>query len=232
MEFTTPLIGATLVRRYKRFLADVTLDDGREVTAHVANPGSMMGMADAGTRVWLEPNDDPKRKLKFSWKVSETTDDHFICVDTSMANKVIGAALATQDIQEMAKYQTIQSEVKYSKNSRVDFLCSQDGLPDVYLEVKSVTLSRQVGLAEFPDSVTKRGAKHMDDLGQMVDAGHRAILLYLINRTDCQKFDLARDIDPIYDQACKIAIERGVELLCYSADIDENQISLGARIEF
>lgn len=188
-----------------------------------------MGLATEGTDIWLEPNDDPKRKLKFSWKLSELGQDQFVCVDTALPNRVVGEALRSRSVMEFADYDTVKAEVKYSENSRVDFLLSGTNLPNVYLEVKSVTLSRQNGLAEFPDSVTARGAKHLDALAQMVELGHRAVLFYLINRTDCDRFGVARDIDPNYAAALDDAKARGVEVMGYTADISPRYIVLGRR---
>ena len=159
MRFQTDLIPARLIRRYKRFLADCILEDGREITAHCANPGSMIGLADEGMKVWLEPNDDPKRKLNFGWRLVEHGNGHFTGVDTSVPNRALRKTLDQRQIPELAGYETVRSEVKYGENSRIDFLLTQDGLPDCYVEVKSVTLSRILGQAEFPDSVTKRGRK-------------------------------------------------------------------------
>jgi sugar fermentation stimulation protein A len=229
MKFDTPLIPATLIRRYKRFLADVTLKDGREVTAHVANPGSMLGMKDAGLPVWLEPNDDPKRKLKYSWKLAELDKGTLIGVDTSFPNKIVSEALRGNEIPETI-YQNIRPEVKYGENSRIDFLLTEDGRPDCYLEVKSVTLSREQGLAEFPDSVTKRGAKHMNELARMVNVGHRAAVLYLVQRNDIDRFVVAGDIDPEYARQFSIACDAGVEVYCYGTNISPSGISLGERI--
>ncbi|MGI9370763.1 MAG: DNA/RNA nuclease SfsA [Ruegeria sp.] len=213
MRFETPLVPARLIRRYKRFLADCTLEDGREVTAHCANPGSMMGLADPGTKIWLEPNDDPKKKLKYGWRLVDHENGHFTGVDTSVPNKALRAVLARGGIPELAAYDTVRAEVKYGKNSRIDFLLSGPGLPDAYVEVKSVTLSRQHGLAEFPDSVTARGTKHLGELAAMVAQGHRAIMLYLVQRTDCDRFALAADIDPAYAAAFETAQAQGVERL-------------------
>uniref|UniRef100_UPI0035612B84 DNA/RNA nuclease SfsA n=1 Tax=Shimia sp. TaxID=1954381 RepID=UPI0035612B84 len=148
MRFQTPLVPAELIRRYKRFLADARLEDGREVTAHCANPGSMMGLADPGCRIWLEPNDDPKKKLKFGWRLVEHDSGHFTGVDTSVPNRALKALLQSQGIPELAQYPVVRPEVKYGHSSRIDFLLSGGGA-DLYLEVKSVTLSRQPGLAEF-----------------------------------------------------------------------------------
>ena len=230
MKFNPPLIPATLIRRYKRFLADVTLNDGREVTAHVANPGSMLGMKNEGLRVWLEQNDDPKRKLKYSWKIAELQSGALVGVDTSLPNKIVKEALMTSLASELG-YGTVKAEVKYGENSRVDFLLSEPGKPDCYLEVKSVTLSRSPGLAEFPDSVTQRGTKHMGELAKMVERGHRAVLLYLIQRNDADRFAIAADIDPSYAQAFEKAKRSGVEVLCYDTEISCNDICFGKKID-
>ena len=227
MRFQTPLVPATLIRRYKRFLADCRLPDGREITAHCANPGSMMGLAEPGMRIWLEPNDDPKKKLRFGWRLVEHEDGHFTGVDTSVPNRALRAALEAQEVPPLAAYGTVRPEVRYGQNSRIDFLLTEPGLPDAYVEVKSVTLSRTPGLAEFPDSVTTRGAKHLAELAHMANAGHRAVMLYLVQRTDCTRFDLARDLDPGYGQAYDEARAQGVETLCFGTRISPQEIRLG-----
>ncbi|WP_281973799.1 DNA/RNA nuclease SfsA [Ruegeria faecimaris] len=219
MRFETPLVPAHLIRRYKRFLADCRLEDGREVTAHCANPGSMMGLAEPGEKIWLEPNDDPKKKLKYGWRLVDHENGHFTGVDTSVPNRALRASLMAREIPELAMYETVRPEVKYGENSRVDFLLTQPGLQDAYVEVKCVTLSREPGLAEFPDSVTARGTKHLGELTAMVDQGHRAILLYLVQRTDCERIALAADIDPTYATAFELAQARGVEKLVYGTRI-------------
>ncbi|RLJ99878.1 DNA/RNA nuclease SfsA [Ruegeria conchae] len=219
MRFETPLIPARLIRRYKRFLADCRLEDRREVTAHCANPGSMMGLAEPGEKIWLEPNDDPKKKLKYGWRLVDHENGHFTGVDTSVPNKALRAALEAREIPELASYETVRPEVKYGENSRIDFLLTQPGLPDAYVEVKSVTLSRQPGLAEFPDSVTARGTKHLGELAAMAAQGHRAVMLYLVQRTDCDRFALAADIDPTYAAAFEVARAQGVEKLVYGTQI-------------
>ncbi|WP_319545546.1 DNA/RNA nuclease SfsA [Ruegeria conchae] len=219
MRFETPLIPARLIRRYKRFLADCRLEDGREVTAHCANPGSMMGLAEPGEKIWLEPNDDPKKKLKYGWRLVDHENGHFTGVDTSVPNKALRAALEAREIPVLAAYETVRPEVKYGENSRIDFLLTQPGLPDAYVEVKSVTLSRQPGLAEFPDSVTARGTKHLGELAAMAAQGHRAVMLYLVQRTDCDRFALAADIDPTYAAAFEAARAQGVEKLVYGTQI-------------
>lgn len=230
MKYETPLIPGTLLRRYKRFLSDIQLEDGREVVAHCANPGAMTGLATPGTRVWVEPNDDPKRKLKFSWKLCEL-EGGFANIDTSSANKLVAEALAMEAIPELAAYGGVRAEVKYGEKSRVDFLLSEAGLPDLYLEVKSVTLMREARLAEFPDTVTTRGAKHLAELGDMVRAGHRAVLFFVVNRTDCREVCVARDIDPAYAEAFERAVEAGVEVVAYDAEIGPLEIRLRRRCE-
>ncbi|MDA7965847.1 DNA/RNA nuclease SfsA [Ruegeria sp.] len=222
MRFETPLVPARLIRRYKRFLADCQLEDGREVTAHCANPGSMMGLAEPGERIWLEPNDDPKKKLKYGWRLVDHENGHFTGVDTSVPNKALRAALEVGEIAQLAAYETVRAEVKYGQNSRIDFLLTHPGLPDAYVEVKSVTLSRQPGLAEFPDSVTARGTKHLGELAAMAAQGHRAIMLYLVQRTDCDRFALATDVDPAYAAAFEAAT--GVERLIVGTRISPDGI--------
>lgn len=225
MEFPSPLIPARLIKRYKRFLADCTLEDGREVTAHCANPGSMMGLAVPGTKIWLEPNDDPKKKLKFGWRLVDHENGHFTGVDTSVPNRALKAALEAHAFPELGPYDRVRPEVKYGEKSRIDFLLEGEGL--TYVEVKSVTLARHVGLAEFPDSVTARGAKHLVELANMVREGHRAVMFYLVQRTDCERFDLARDIDPTYAAEFAKARAAGVEVMCYDTRITPAGVNIG-----
>jgi sugar fermentation stimulation protein A len=230
MRFQTPLVPATLIRRYKRFLADCLLPDGREITAHCANPGSMMGLAEPGCKIWLEPNDDPKKKLKYGWRLVDHENGHFTGIDTAVPNRVMGQALRRQQIAPLADYTDVQAEVKYGQGSRIDYLLRAPGLPDLYLEIKSVTLCRQSGLAEFPDSVTKRGAKHLDELADMVAQGHRAAMLYLVQRTDCTAFDLARDIDPAYGHAFDAARAAGVEIFCFDTLISPRAVDMSGPV--
>ncbi len=232
MKFTTPLIPATLLRRYKRFLADARLEDGTEITAHCANPGSMMGLKDEGLRIWLEPNDDPKKKLKYGWRLVEHDGGHFTGVDTSVPNRALKQALLAKDLPELADYETVRSEVKYGTNSRIDFLLSDQAKPDLYVEVKSVTLMREVGKAEFPDSVTARGTKHLQELTEMVAQGHDAMMLYLVQRTDADHVTLADDIDPTYAAAFDAARAAGVQVLAYDCQISPQQITIGRALPF
>ncbi|MEM9909363.1 MAG: DNA/RNA nuclease SfsA [Pseudomonadota bacterium] len=213
MRFQTPLQSGILLRRYKRFLADIRLADGREITAHCANPGAMLGLAESGHTVWVEPVFDPRRKLKFAWRLVELGDGCFVGVDTSLPNRLAGKALMDQSIAELAGYDTILPEQKYGEKSRVDFLLRQSNGPDAYVEVKSVTLSRTTGLAEFPDSVTLRGTRHLHDLANMARQGHRAVLFFVVQRSDCTRLKVAGDLDPAYAAAMNDALAAGVEII-------------------
>lgn len=232
MDFQTPLIPARLIRRYKRFLADMRLPDGREVTAHCANPGSMLGLKDEGQLCWLEPNDDPKKKLKYGWRLVDHENGNFTGVDTSLPNRALKAALMAGEIPEVADYATIRPEVKYGENSRVDFLLTDPAKQDLWLEVKSVTLCREPGLAEFPDSVTARGTKHLNDLADQARAGHRSMLFYLVQRTDSASVTLADDIDPTYAEAFRKARKAGLEVLAYDCKITPKGVTLNAPVPF
>ena len=235
MRFPAPLIPATLLRRYKRFLADVVLPDGETITAHVANPGAMTGLAAPGARVWLSKSDKPGRKLAHSWELVEVDfggGAELVGVNTAYPNPLIGAALAAGAIPELAGYETIRREVKYGRNSRVDFLLEHAGRPACYVEIKNVHLMRQRGLAEFPDAKTERGAKHLDELSDMVAAGARAVMLYLIQIGSAQRFALARDIDPKYAAAFDRARLRGVEAIAWRCAIDCSGIEVVAPVPF
>ncbi|ODN70670.1 DNA/RNA nuclease SfsA [Methylobrevis pamukkalensis] len=229
MRFAAPLVTGRLVKRYKRFLADVILDSGEEVTAHCANPGSMLGLNPAGARVWLSRSDDPKRKLPWSWEILEV-DGGLVGINTGHPNGLVAEAIAAGSIPELAGYPLLRREVKYGRNSRIDMLLSGGGRPDCYVEVKNVHLMRQPGLAEFPDSVTARGAKHLAELGDMAEAGFRAVMVFLVQRTDCDRFALAADIDPAYAAGFEIATRRGVETLVYACDITPEGIEVTRRI--
>ncbi len=232
MRFQTPLIPGRLIRRYKRFLADVRLEDGCEVTAHIANPGSMLGLKEEGQKIWLEPNDDPKKKLKFGWRLVDHENGHFTGVDTSVPNRALRAALLAREVVELAEYPDIRPEVKYGSGSRVDFLLSGGDQRPLWLEVKCVTLSREPGLGEFPDSVTARGRKHINELVDMIRKGDRAMLFYLVQRSDCTRVTLASDIDPAYAETFRAAMAEGLEVLCYDTKISPEGVWLGQRLPF
>jgi sugar fermentation stimulation protein A len=233
MRFPSPLIPATLIRRYKRFLADVTLPNGEEITAHVANPGAMTGLDAPGSKVWLSKSDNPKRKLRYSWELVEVdfgTGAEPVGVNTAHPNALVGEALQAKTIPELAGYTSIRREVKYGKNSRIDFLLESEGQPPCYVEIKNVHLMRTPGLAEFPDSVTARGAKHLDELASMVEAGARAVMLYLIQIGSAERFALARDIDRAYGQAFDYARKVGVEAFAWKCAISPESIDVAAPV--
>ncbi|MFN0264058.1 DNA/RNA nuclease SfsA [Tepidamorphus sp. 3E244] len=233
MQFPKPLIPGTLVRRYKRFLADVTLESGETITAHCANPGAMTGLADPGIPVWLSLSDDPKRKLKYSLEVVQVDDGAGPCcvgINTSHPNRIVEAAIGAGAIPQLAGYETMRREVRYGTNSRIDLLLESEGRPPCYVEVKNVHLVRQTALAEFPDSVTARGAKHLAELAKMAQSGARAVMFYLVQRGDCADFQLAADIDPAYAQAFAAARDAGVEAICYACNVSPEAILLGGPV--
>ncbi len=229
MKFAAPLIKGRLIRRYKRFLADIELEDGNVITAHVANPGSMMGLKDEGMTVWLSESDNPKRKLPYSWELVEA-DGALVGINTAHPNGIAAAAIERGDVPSLSGYDHLTREVKYGENSRIDILLSGGDKPDCYVEIKNVTLKRDSHHAEFPDSVTARGAKHLKELAAMVAAGHRAVMFYLVQRADCGAFRLAADIDPAYAVAFAEALAAGVEILCYDCHITPAGICLGSPV--
>ena len=231
MQLPTPLYPGTLIKRYKRFLADISLEDGTIITAHCANPGSMLGVAITGAPVWVSRHDDKKRKLPYSWELIEL-DGVLIPINTSNPNKIVAEALEQGKIPELSNYAEHRREVKYAEASRVDFLLSGGGHPEpCYLEVKNVHLSREDGLAEFPDSVTARGKKHLLDLLAMRRKGARAVLLFVVQRMDCTRFQPASDIDPEYGAALSAARTGGVETLCYDCEITTKAVVLRRPVE-
>lgn len=234
MRFPAPLTRGTLIRRYKRFLADIDLVSGETVTAHCANPGSMMGLAEPGSRVWLSPNANPKAKLDWRWELVRTAEGHLVCINTGWPNRVAEEALAAGVIPELAGYESLRREVKYGAGSRIDILLEDPARPPCYVEIKSVTLRRPEGshptAAEFPDAVTKRGAKHLRELADVAANGGRAVMLYLVQRGDCDRFRVAADIDPAYAEAMRNARRRGVEVLCRRCDVTQQGVDMGAAL--
>jgi sugar fermentation stimulation protein A len=231
MRYPAPLVPATLVKRYKRFLADVVLPSGETVTVHCANPGAMTGLNVPGARVWLSTSANPNRKLPHSWELIEVDlggGAELVGINTAHPNALAAEAIAAGAIPELAGYDTIRREVKYGKGSRVDFLLEAPGRPPCYVEIKNVHLMRRAGLAEFPDAVTKRGARHLQELADMVAAGSRAVMLFLVQIGSARSFALARDIDPAYGRAYDAARAAGVEaiarrcrLTCDGIDVAE-----------
>lgn len=228
MKFARPLVRGTLIRRYKRFLADIRLEDGRAVTAHCANPGAMLGVTDPGLPVWLLESADPRRKLPWSWELV-LTEGTLLGVNTAAPNRLVPEALARGGIAELEGYDTVRREVAYGLASRVDLLLSAPGRPICYLEIKNVHLKRGTR-AEFPDCVTERGARHMAELAGMARAGHRAVVLFVVQRGDCRAFRVAGDLDPAYNRAFEAARRAGVEALCYACDVSEDGIDLAGPL--
>src|SRR4051794_3210449 len=233
MRFPVPLLPATLVRRYKRFLADVLLPSGETITVHCANPGAMIGLNVPGARVWLSKSANSKRKLAHSWELIEVDlggGAELVGINTSHPNALAGEAIAAGLIPELAGYASIRREVKYGENSRVDFLLEDPKRPPCYVEIKNVHLMRKPGLAEFPDSVTQRGAKHLVELSAMVAAGHRAVMLYLVQIGSAQRFALARDIDPGYGRAFDAARTAGVEAIARRCRLTHDGIEVAEPV--
>ena len=233
MRFTAPLIPATLIRRYKRFLADVALPSGETVTVHCANPGSMIGLAAPGARVWLSKSGNPKRKLGHSWELVEVdlgSGAELVGINTTNPNALAAEAIAAGRIPELAGYGSVRREMRYGKNSRVDFLLEEPGRPPCFLEIKNVHLMRQRGLAEFPDAVTKRGAKHLLELAQVAAAGARSVMLFLVQIASAERLALARDIDPVYGAQFDLARGRGMEALARRCRLSREGIEVAEAI--
>ncbi|EJK2116443.1 sugar fermentation stimulation protein SfsA [Vibrio navarrensis] len=235
MQFQPKLQAATLQKRYKRFLADVTYQDGSTGTIHCANTGAMTGCATAGDTIWYSTSDNPKRKYPHSWELTETVHGERICVNTSRANQLAVEAIENGWITELQNYDRLQTEVKYgSENSRIDILLSAHDKATCYIEVKSVTLLEpsEPGQGYFPDAVTTRGQKHLRELTEMAQNGNRAILLFAVLHSGIEKVSAALHIDAKYSQLLKQAQKAGVEILCYKAEISNTEIRLNSAIEF
>lgn len=228
MRFSSSLVKGKLIKRYKRFLADVELADGSIVTAHCANTGSMLGLKDPGITVYLSPA--TSGKLAYRWELVHIGGS-LISINTSHPNKLAEEAIINKIIPEFAAYDNIRREVKYGENSRIDLLLESPNLPPCYVEVKTVMTKRNIH-AEFPDAVTSRGTKHLEELTSMVEQGARAAMLYVAMRNDCDTFTLAHDIDPAYVAASKIAFAAGVEKYCYQCDISLEEIRITKPMTF
>lgn len=229
MQFPDTLIPGRLIRRYKRFLSDIEMPDGAVVVAHCANPGSMLGLATPGMIAWLSPATNPARKLKYSWELVES-DGALVGINTGRANALVAEALDQGRLKELREFKAMRREVPYGDNSRVDFLLQSEETGDCYLEVKSVTLKRSGKRAEFPDSVTARGAKHLRELAKIAQGGQRAVLLFVVQRGDCEAVSVAADIDPAYAGALNEAMAQGVEVLCYSCKVSPEAVVLDAGL--
>jgi sugar fermentation stimulation protein A len=233
MRFSAPLVPATLVKRYKRFLADVVLPSGETVTVHCANPGAMTGLNVPGARIWLSKSASPARKLAHSWELIEVdlgAGSELVGINTAHPNLLAAEAIAADLIPELAGYRSVRREVKYGANSRVDFLLEGPTRAPCYVEIKNVHLMREPGLAEFPDAVTKRGAKHLAELATVATGGARAVMLFLIQIGSAQRFKLARDIDPIYGRAFDAARSAGVQILAYRCLLSCDRIEVAEPV--
>lgn len=229
MKFESPLIEGRLISRYKRFFADIELPSGEIITAHCANTGSMAGLKAQGNRAWVTQVDNPKRKLQYDWHLVEA-DGAIVGIHTAWPNKIVEEALNANIIAELTGYENIRREVRYGESSRIDFLLEGEGLPPCYVEVKSITFSRALGLAEFPDAKTARGTKHLHEMKAMVDAGARAVMLYIVQRNDCDHFQIAADVDPEYQRILIEAQRTGVESLCYACHMSTEEIRVSHAI--
>ncbi len=221
---------ATLIKRYKRFLADIILTTGKETTIHCANTGAMKGCATPGDTVWYSTSDNPKRKYPLSWEVTHSKEKHFICVNTLRANQLVAEALHQNIIKELTGFEALQSEVKYgSENSRIDFLATYQSGNKAYIEVKSVTLLEN-GHGYFPDAVTTRGQKHLRELMAIKAQGNRAVLLFAVLHSGINDVSIASHIDINYSNQLKEAAAAGVEIIAYKADFSFNLATLDFKL--
>jgi sugar fermentation stimulation protein A len=230
MHFKGPLISGKLIRRYKRFLADVLLDTGETVTAACPNTGSMLGLNEPGNVVWLSRSDSVTRKYPFTWEMVDIPNIGLVGINTARPNHIVGDAIKAQNIAELAGYSSMRTEVKYGQNSRIDILLEHTGRQPCYVEVKNVHFFRKPGLAEFPDCVTERGTKHLVELSNMVRAGARAVMVYLIQCKMPSRFELASDKDKIYFENFKMARKAGVEALALTCHVSTDEIGFEKSI--
>jgi sugar fermentation stimulation protein A len=229
MDFPQPLTRAKLARRYKRFFADVVLEDGTEVTAHCPNPGAMLGLNLPGLTCWISRSDDPKRKLAHTLELVEA-DGGLVGVNTLHPNRLVAEALAAEAIPELAGYARHRREVRYGAASRVDFLLEAAGRPAAWVEVKGVTLHRGDGLAEWPDCISARGARHVAELAEVARMGDRAVVLFVVQRGDCDRFAVARDLDPAFAAALDRVRDEGVEVLVYACEMSPLRVAITRRL--
>lgn len=233
MKFPSPLIRGRLIKRYKRFLADVTLDDGSTITCTCPNTGSMLGLTAPGSIIWMSESDSPTRKYRHTWEMIENdlgVGPALVGINTQHPNRLVAEALEAGKIAPLKGYASLKREQKYGVNSRIDILLEDEKKGRCFVEIKNVHLMRKAGLAEFPDSVTQRGAKHLYELAEMAQAGHRAVMLFLIQRGDANAVTLAGDIDPDYAAAFKAAAGAGVEALAYRCRLSAEEIVIDRKI--
>ena len=229
MDFPSPLARGRLIQRYKRFFADAIMDDGREITAHCPNPGAMLGLNTPGLPVWLSRSDDPKRKLAHTLELVEV-DGGLVGINTLHPNRIVAEALTAGAISELTGYETVRREVNYGANSRVDFLLTGPDRPACWLEIKNCHLMRTPGLAEFPDCTAARASKHLRELATMAARGDRAVVLFVIQRTDCDRFSACVELDPLFARTLDEVADQGVEVLAYDCAVDQQGVTLARPI--
>ena len=229
MNFKKKLISGELIKRYKRFFVDVKIDN-KTVTAHCPNTGSMMGLLEKGNKVWLSKSDNPKRKLKYTLQVIESNGSK-VGVNTHLTNKIALDAIYKSKIQNFKNYDFVKQEIKFGNNTRFDLLLTKKN-KKIFIEVKNVTLSRQKGIAEFPDAITSRGQKHIHELLNANKQGYNIYLLFVIQRDDCNKLKIANDIDPKYCELLTKAVKKNLNILCYDCKFSTKGIKLNRKIKF
>lgn len=218
------LYKGTLIRRYKRFLADMQLENGDQITAACPNTGTMLGLTTPGMTVHLSRSESATRKYPYTWEMSERKDIGLIGINTARPNALVEAAVTAGQVPGLCGYTTIRREVRYGINSRIDLLLGGEGIPNCYVEVKNVTLFRTSGHAEFPDCRTDRGAKHLVEMAEMVKLGHRALMVYCIQGGDANRFSLTADLDPTYVKAYASARAQGVEAIALTCHVSLKSI--------
>jgi sugar fermentation stimulation protein A len=224
------LVAGHLVRRYKRFMADVRLNDGSVITAHCPNSGSMLGCSDPGRPVCLSVSSNPKRRLAYTWELIDMPGS-LVCVNTHLTNKVVKQGIVSGLIEPLSRYPTVRTEVKCGRNSRIDMVLSSPFCPDCFVEVKSSTLVEE-GVARFPDAKTERGLKHLLELQDQVRAGKRGVIFFLIQRMDANSFAPADDIDVAYGRELRRAAKNGVEILCYDVRVNTWTMTIRRRVPY
>ena len=229
MKFKERLLQGALIKRYKRFFIDIKYKN-KIITAHCPNSGSMMGLLDRGNKAWFSLSDNPKRKLKYTLEMIEVKNKK-VGINTLLTNKIVLEALKHKKINSLNKFNHIKTESKFSDGTRFDFLLSNDK-EKCFLEVKNVTLLRENKIAEFPDAITSRGTKHLNELYNAKKKGYQSYILYLIQREDCDSFKIAKDIDEEYKIAFSKALKSGVKILCYDCKLNSEEIKLNKQINY